>query len=134
DGLDLDVDAVLQGFLRGLRRAGGVVRTGVRVGAIERTPGGWRIGATDGSVTAAVLVDAAGAWADEVAVAAGVPPVGLRPLRRTAFLFRPPDGVDTAGWPLVMDGAERWYVKPDAGLLLGSPADESPCDPCDARH
>ena len=131
-GLDLDVDALLQGFLRGVRRAGGVVRTGARVTSIQRSRS-WRLRTTAGDVAADVVVDAAGAWADEVAGMAGVAPRGLQALRRTAFLFRPPDGLATADWPLVMDGAEQWYVKPDAGLLLGSPADETPTRPCDAR-
>lgn len=131
-GLDLDVDALLQGFLRGLHRAGGSVRTGARVTAIERS-GSWRLRTTAGDVVADVVVDAAGAWADEVARMAGIVPRRLQPLRRTAFLFRPPHGHDIRDWPLVMDGAEQWYVKPDAGLLLGSPADETPTEPCDAR-
>jgi D-arginine dehydrogenase len=86
-----------------------------------------------GDVATPVVVDAAGAWGDVVAAMAGVAPLGLRPLRRTAFLFRPPDGVDTRLWPLVCDVADRFYVKPDAGMLLGSPADTTPSDPCDAR-
>jgi D-arginine dehydrogenase len=133
DGLDLDVDAILQGFLRGLRKTGGEVRTGARVTAVDRTTTGWRLTTTAAAVEADVVVDAAGAWADDVARLAGIPTRGLRPLRRTAFLFAPPPDHDTTRWPLVMDGAERWYVKPDAGLLLGSPADETPTDPCDAR-
>lgn len=128
DGLDLDVDAVLQGYLRGIRQAGGALRTGQAVRTIERTATGWRLD----ELEVDAVVDAAGAWADDVAVLAGVPPVGLQPLRRTAFLFRGPEGCGS--WPLVMDGDERWYVKPDAGLLLGSPADETACEPCDARH
>lgn len=131
-GLDLDVDALLQGFLRGVRRAGGIVRTDARVTAVERSAS-WRLRTTAGDVAADVVVDAAGAWADDVAEMAGLAPRHLQPFRRTAFLFRPPDGHDTTRWPLVMDGAEQWYVKPDAGLLLGSPADETPTGPCDAR-
>jgi D-arginine dehydrogenase len=133
DGLDIDVDAVLQGFLRALRRGGGQIVTGARVGAITRRAGRWRVCTAAGDVDADVVIDAAGAWADEVARAAGVEAVGLQPLRRTAFLFRPPAGMDVTRWPLVMDGAERWYVKPDAGLLLGSPGDETPSPACDAR-
>jgi D-arginine dehydrogenase len=131
DGLDIDVDAILQGFLRGARRNGAVVVTSARVHELRRTAGRWLLETADGAVDAAVVIDAAGAWADDVARAAGLKPLALRPMRRTAFLFRGPHGCGS--WPLVMDGAERWYVKPDAGLLLGSPADETPTDPCDAR-
>lgn len=132
-GLDIDVDALLQGYLRGARRAGGVIRTGSRVDAIERDGTGWRVRTGGEELTAGAVIDAAGAWADEVARSAGVQPVGMQPTRRTAFLFTAPAETDTSRWPLVMDGAERWYVKPDAGMLLGSGADETPTDPCDAR-
>jgi D-arginine dehydrogenase len=133
EGLEVDVDAVLQGFLRGARRLGAVLHTSARVTAVERRRGGWRIRTSSGDVEAGVVIDAAGAWADEIACLAGLEPVGLRALRRTAFLFRPPAGLDVGDWPLVMDGDEQWYVKPDAGLLLGSPADETPTAPGDAR-
>jgi D-arginine dehydrogenase len=133
DGLDIDVDALLQGFLRGLRRRGGDVLNDARVQKISRRGRGWRVEHSSGVVDTAVIVDAAGAWADEIAQRAGVPSVGLQPTRRTAFLFRAPSGLDASSWPLIMDGAERWYVKPDAGLLLGSGADETPTEPCDAR-
>jgi D-arginine dehydrogenase len=133
-GLDLDVDAILQGFLRGARRAGTTVLTGSRVTAIAQQRGRWRVTATGGTtVHAPVLVNAAGAWADTIAVMAGVGPVDLVPMRRTAFVFPPPPGDDIASWPLVMAADESFYVKPDAGLLLASPCDESPSDPCDAR-
>jgi D-arginine dehydrogenase len=133
DGLEIDVDALLSGYLRGLRRRGGRVVCGARATALERVDRGWRLTTEAGGFGAAAVVDAAGAWADEVARLAGRPPAGLRPLRRTAFVFRPPPGVEVRGWPLVMDAAERFYLKPEGGLLLASPADETPTDPCDAR-
>ena len=131
--LDLDVDALLQGYLRALRVSGGVVATGTPVTGIEPSGDGWTVSTPAGPVSTAVVVDAAGAWGDVVAALAGVAPLGLQPLRRTAFLFRPPDGHDTRSWPLVCDTAETFYVKPDAGMLLGSPADTTPSEPCDAR-
>ncbi len=133
-GLDLDVDAILHGFLRCARRAGATVRTGARVTAIARQGSGWRVTAAGGmTVDAPVVVNAAGAWADTIAGMAGVEPVGLVPMRRTAFVFPPPPGDDVAPWPLVMAADESFYVKPGAGLLLASPCDESPSDPGDAR-
>ena len=88
---------------------------------------------TAGIVTTAVVVDAAGAWADQVAALAGIESLDLRPLRRTAFTFTPPAHHVVDHWPLVVEAGEAFYVKPDAGRLLGSPADESPSEPCDAR-
>jgi D-arginine dehydrogenase len=131
--LDLDVDGLLQAYLRAVRSHGGIVATSTPVTAIERAGEGWRVRTPAGDIATPVVVDAAGAWGDAVATLAGVDPLGLRPLRRTAFLFRPPDGHDTGRWPLVCDVADRFYVKPDAGMLLGSPADTTPSEPCDAR-
>jgi len=79
-----------------------------------------------------VIVNAAGAWADEIASLAGTMPVGLEPKRRTAFLVPVPAGVDTTGWPLIDDVGEEFYFKRDAGALFVSPADARPSPPMDA--
>ena len=71
------------------------------------------------------LVDAAGAWADTVAQRAGLAALGLQPRRRSAFTFEAP-GHDHRGWPAVVAVDEGWYFKPDAGQLLGSPANADP--------
>lgn len=130
---DIDVHALLQGFVRMIRNAGGRLLTDHAVSAIERTPIGWRFVAGDEQVVAAMLINAAGAWGDRIAALAGVTPIGLEPRRRTAFLFDPPIGVDVSGWPLIIDVDEQFYVKPESGRLLGSPADETPTEPCDAQ-
>lgn len=134
EALDLDTNGLLQGSLRGLRRRGGEVRTGAEVTALAPLPGGggWRIETTAGPVEAGIVVNAAGSWADAIAALAGVAPVGLVPKRRTAFLFDAP-GHAVDGWPMVVDLDETFYIKPDAGKLLGSPADETPSPPCDAQ-
>ena len=134
DALDLDVHAIVSGYLRGLRSRGGTVRTSARVVTAERIGARWRITTADGDeVLAGAVVDAAGAWADEVAAIFGARPVGLTPLRRTAFTFDPPAGAQPRGWPLVIDADEAFYFKPEGTRLLGSPADEHPSAPCDAR-
>ncbi|MGK9170232.1 FAD-binding oxidoreductase [Inquilinus limosus] len=133
EALDIDTNGLLQGSLRGLRRRGGEVRTGAEVTALAPLPGGgWRIETAAGPVEAGVVVNAAGSWADAIAALAGVAPVGLVPKRRTAFLFDAP-GHAVDEWPLVVDLDETFYFKPDAGKLLGSPADETPSPPCDAQ-
>ena len=76
---------------------------------------------------------AAGAWCDQLARLAGAEPVGLAPLRRTAFLFAAPQGMEARAWPLVEDAEEAFYFKPQSGLLMGSPCDETPSPPCDAQ-
>ena len=130
---DIDVNELHQGFLRGLRRRGGRLQCDVAIHAIERVQGGWRLDCGDAVYRAPLLVDAAGAWADELARLAGVAPLGLEPRRRSAFLFAPPAGLETAHWPCVAAIDESFYFKPDAGLLLGSPANADPVAPHDVQ-
>jgi len=98
------------------------------VGNISGTGGHWQVHAGGREYTAPVLINAAGAWCDHVARMAGVRPIGLVPKRRSAFIFAPPPGVAVAGWPGVIGADESWYLKPDAGLLLGSPANADPVE------
>jgi D-arginine dehydrogenase len=136
---DVDVAALHDAYVRGLRDRGGTVRTSARVVALRRDGAGWRIGLANGDVLlAGEIVDAAGAWADAVAALAGVPPLGLTPLRRTIAVARVPDPArlrPPGGGPLPMacDALDRWYFKADGPHLLVSPADETPTDPGDAR-
>jgi D-arginine dehydrogenase len=133
DAMDMDVHALHQGFLRGLRARGGEVRTDAEVTGLVRESGAWTVRSKAGTAQAPVVVNAAGAWCDQVAGMAGAAPVGLVPKRRTAILFDPPAGMESGGWPLCVDVDETFYFKPDAGKLLGSPADETPVEPCDVQ-
>jgi D-arginine dehydrogenase len=133
DSFDIDVHALLQGYLRGLRRAGGRVVTGAEVTALRHYQGRWQVSAGGASYEAPVLVNAAGAWCDVIATLAGVRPIGLVPRRRSALTFAPPAGVETGDWPLVIAADHGWYFKPDAGQLLGSPANEDATEPQDVQ-
>lgn len=126
DAADMDVHALHQGYLRALRRAGGRLVCDAPVHAASRQAGVWRVHAGTQDFEAPLLVDAAGAWADEVGALAGAQPLGLQPRRRTAFVFDPPAGLDCSAWPMTAGIEEDWYFKPDAGLLLGSPANTDP--------
>ena len=128
---DIDVDALHQGFLRGARCSGVELQTNAPVTALATERGGWRIEAGGREWMAALVVNAAGAWAEQVGCLAGATPIGLQPKRRSAFLFDPPAGVAVQGWPCVVGIAEDYYFKPDAGLLLGSPANADPVPPHD---
>jgi D-arginine dehydrogenase len=138
---DLDVAALHQHCLRRLRAAGGTIVSGAPVRALGRAPardgGRWRVATPAGTFAAPVVVNAAGAWADALARLAGVRPLGLVPKRRTAMIVDPPaDPALTAGlesWPLVVDIDEDFYLKPEAGKLLISPADATPTAPCDVQ-
>ncbi|WP_292899026.1 NAD(P)/FAD-dependent oxidoreductase [Nitratireductor sp.] len=129
---DIDVDRLLQGFARMLRHRGGAIVNKAPVTAISRENGTWTLETPQGSFSAPVIVNAAGAWADEIARLAGVQPLGLTPMRRSAVILPAPDGHDVTGWPLFACAGEGWYAKPDAGKLMVSPADEDPSEPFDA--
>ena len=132
-GGDLDVDAILQGFLRRLRERGGELYPGREVRGISRGNGLWKVVTGKETLAAPLVVNAAGAWVDEIARLAGLEPLGLQPKRRTAMLIDAPQGHDITDWPLMVNVEEEFYFKPDAGALLLSPADETPSPPCDAR-
>jgi D-arginine dehydrogenase len=133
DAFDIDVHALLHGYLRVMRRAGGALVCNAEVSAIERTHATWQVHAGDALYRAPVIINASGAWVDVVARLAGVAPIGIEPKRRSAFLFAAPEGVDARGWPLVLGVDEDWYLKPDAGMLLGSPANADPVAPQDIQ-
>ena len=128
---EIDVAALHQGFLRGLRARGGTLMTEAAVTALARARGLWHAETPAGAYCAPVVVNAAGAWCDAVAARAGVAPIGLQPKRRTAFIFDGPADGGVGDWPMVHDIDDAFYLKPDAGRILGSPADETPSEPCD---
>ncbi|MNF39343.1 Monomeric sarcosine oxidase [compost metagenome] len=130
---DIDTDALHQGYLRGIRRNGGQVQLGCEVTAIRRQGEHWQVSTSQGDFQAPVLVNAAGAWCDQLAALAGVRPLGLQPKRRAAFIFAPPEGVDVHQWPNLVSLDESFYFKPDAGMLLGSPANADPVEPHDVQ-
>ena len=133
DAMDIDVHALHHGYLRQLVARGGRLVNHAEVRSLQFTGGAWRVSTSAGEFSAERVVNAAGAWADEVGRLAGARPIGLVPKRRTAITFDPPTGVPSGVWPAVIDIDEQWYFKPDAGRLMASPADETPSPPCDAQ-
>ena len=105
----------------------------MRVTGLTRRGATWHVATDHGEYAAPVVVNAAGAWADEIAALAGVSRLGLVPCRRTAVLIDPPPGMSISAWPFVNDIEEQFYFKPEAGLLFLSPADETPTVPGDAQ-
>ena len=132
DARGIDVDLLLQGYARMLRARGGRIVTGAAVQALRFASGRWHVETAQGTFSAPTVVNAAGAWADEVAAMAGLPRLGLQPCRRSAAIIPAPDGHETDHWPIFGSIAETWYAKPEAGKLMVSPADEDPVDPHDA--
>lgn len=130
---EIDVAALHQGYLRRFKAHGGTLMTRAPVTVLCRIAGAWKIETPQGVLTARTVVNAAGAWADEVGQMAGAERIGLTPKRRTALMIDAPDGTDLRALPLTIDIEEQFYLKPDAGKLLISPANEDPEPPCDVQ-
>jgi glycine/D-amino acid oxidase-like deaminating enzyme len=132
DGYDIDTDLLMQGYIKSARANGADIRTKSRVTAIEKTSQGWFIKTEQGEYSTRILVNAAGAWVDQIAALAGIKPLGFQPYRRSIARVPPPGGHDVSNWAFMIGVGERWYAKPDAGKWLISPEDKDPMDPFDA--
>lgn len=134
DAFDMDVASLHQGYLRQFRSRGGVLALRRRAGRIERRGGLWDVHTNAGDIFhAPVVVNAAGAWGDEVAGNAGVPPLGLTPCRRTGAIIDPQPW-QVENWPLLNDVDQSWYARTEARTrLMVSPADETPMHPHDVQ-
>jgi len=130
---DLDVNAIHYGFWRGALQRGCKLVRNAEILGIQRAMGCWTVDTRQGPFRAPVVINAAGAWADEIGALAGAMKIDLVPKRRSAFIFPPQNGQSIDHWPTVIDVGEQFYFKPDAGRILGSPADETLSPPCDAQ-
>ncbi len=129
---DLDTDRMVQDFASQVRKSGGEVRTSAEVTAVTRTGTGWAVSLGDEVLEGRMLVNAAGAWVDQLAEMAGITPIGIRPLRRSMARIPAPGEHDVSSWPMLFGPGEQWYAKPDAGALIVSPAEEHQVEPMDA--
>lgn len=131
---DIDVHALLSAYLRQLRACNASIHTDTKLVSAKYDGKLWHLETQKGqSFSAHVLVNAAGAWADEVATLAGVAPLGLIPKRRSALTLDAPQGYDLSTLPMIVDADERFFLKPEAGRLMASPCDETPSPPTDSR-
>jgi D-arginine dehydrogenase len=129
-GQDIDVDGLHQGYLRQLAARGSELVCHAGVDEVRRIVGNWVVTIGNRRIEAPMIVNAAGAWGDKLAEAASVRGLGLAPKLRTAALIDAPAGSED--WPMLIDSQETFYVKPDAGRLILSPADETDVAPHDA--
>ncbi|MEX0308125.1 MAG: NAD(P)/FAD-dependent oxidoreductase [Ruegeria sp.] len=127
---DIDTDRMLQDFARIIRRNDGSVLTRQQVKSIRKSDH-WIVDTSE-TFEARNLVNAAGAWVDEVAQLARIPPIGIRPYRRSMARLPAPGGLDLRNWPMMLGVGESWYAKPDAGKFLVSPCEADPTTPHDA--
>jgi len=132
--LELDANALLQGFARQVRAAGSSIITDAGLARAQRQSGKWTIEAGRREIACDVIVNAAGAWGDKVAENCGVAACGLQPMRRTAVTIGvPPELASVAAThPFVTPVDETFYFKPGAGALMVSLSEEAPSPPCDA--
>ncbi len=130
---DLDVNALQEGYLKSIRQSGSIFETGFQVSQIDRKNDLWIVSDGEREYAAPCLVNAAGAWVDDIAEKAGVGKIGIQPLRRSAILVDGPQGQVSDDWPMLVEFNEEFYFKPEAGKLLVSPANEDLCEPCDVQ-
>jgi len=130
--LALDVHNILEGHRRRLLERNGFIETRARVVEMSWQADRWRVELDNGKVLFGdMLINAAGAWATEVAELAGAVQVSLQPKRRTGIIVDP--GVDSTSWPMIHVASGDLYFKPEASMLMVSPADETDSTPCDAQ-
>lgn len=129
---DIDTDLLIQGFAKEAKAHGAQIVTKARVSAIRKDASGWHLQTPAGEFTAAMLVNASGAWVDQIAGMAGVRPLGFTPYRRSMARIPAPTWMEVSRWPMIFGAGEAWYAKPDAGALIVSPAEEELMEPHDA--
>jgi D-arginine dehydrogenase len=129
---DIDVHAMHMAYARTLKANAGTLLTDFDVRSAEWQGGLWHVSDGARSVSAPIVINAAGAWADAVATLFGAGPKGIQPLRRSAALIDPPASSNFEDWPMVVDVEESVYFKPEAGKLMVSPADQTLSPPCDS--
>ncbi|MCF6215395.1 MAG: FAD-binding oxidoreductase [Emcibacter sp.] len=135
DVADIDVSALHEGYLRAIKSRGGQIISNAEVKSLCRQKGQWRVTSAQGEFCAPIIINAAGAWVDQIAEMAHISPIHIQPLRRTMALIDIPVDMQPAknDWPIVMDAAEKFYFKPDSGKILVTPADQKLTVPCDAQ-
>ncbi len=131
---NLATHELLSGYLKHARARGTRVQTGTSVIGLEHS--GARINGihtTKGTIHTRCVVNAAGAWADELYAIAGGTPIGITPMRRTVIVPTPPDWYQPSSWPFVSHASHHFYFKPEGQSIIASPMDEDPVTPSDAR-
>lgn len=129
---DIDTELLMQTYAKEIRANGGEVLTAQRVQSITKTGETWTVTTSTRTFEAKNIVNAAGSWVDKIAALAGITEVGFQPKRRSMARVPAPDGMNPSAWPMIFGVEESWYMKPDAGALIVSPADATPSEPMDA--
>ena len=131
--MDIDVALLHQSYLRGFKNRGGTLVCGKRVDSLTRAYGRWSVKADGDTFEAKTIINAAGAWADQIGLMAGAKSIGLIPKRRTAIVVDAPEGINVKSMPAVDFAGADAYFKPDAGRIMASPGDQTPVEPQDIQ-
>ena len=129
---DIDTHALLQSFRADAMKLGVQINTKSQVTKIARINTGWEVDTSQTCYFARHIINAAGAWVDQIAEMAGIAPLGFQPYRRSMARLPAPGGLEVSGWPMLFGPGESWYAKPDAGAWIVSPAEEDPVEAHDA--
>lgn len=132
EAADIDVDLLLQYYIRRLKSFSGEIFLESKVTTLVNRHQCWQVDTASGRFSAPLIINAAGAWSDQVAASANLEPVGMMPLKRSAAVIKADGYDDVDRWPLVLGISENWYAKPQSGMLIVSPADEQAVEPHDA--
>ncbi len=130
---DIDVASLLKSYLKGFSKRGGQIVTGTPVTALKHAADTWAVSTARDMYRAKTLINAAGAWADEIGALAGASRIGLVAKRRTAIIVDAPGGAPVGALPCVDFASNDAYVKPEAGRLMASPGDATPTQPQDSQ-
>ncbi|MCE2517938.1 MAG: FAD-binding oxidoreductase [Alphaproteobacteria bacterium] len=128
DASDIDVHQLMSCFTRMAKANGATINSRHEALTLPANNGGWSVESTGGTYHAATVINAAGAWADELARRAGLRPMMITPKRRSAVVVPMAEGYDCSSWPLTVPATESWYIRPDNGRLMISPADADPVE------
>ena len=133
DILDIDTDKLLQHFTKLIKKNNNHIHTNSKVIKISFNQSKWLVETETNAFSSDILVNASGAWADEIATLANIKPLNFSPLRRSMARVPAPDNsVNHRKWPMIHGVNESFYAKPDAGQLIVSPSEETKSFPHDA--
>ena len=129
----MDVDLIHQGYARGAKNNKAEVIFNQEVISIKKNKSNWEVKTKTNNFVSPIIINAAGAWCDEIGILANCKPLGIKPKRRTVIIFKNTENYEIKEWPVVIDIEDNFYFKPEAGDFLASPADETDSPPCDAQ-
>ncbi|MBL4810981.1 MAG: FAD-binding oxidoreductase [Rhodobacteraceae bacterium] len=130
---DINVAAMLLSYIKGFKNRGGAIEASALVTKLHSTGAGWQVTAGARTFTGKTIINAAGAWAEQIGAMAGAAPIGLVAKRRTVIIIDAIAGMDVARFPCVDFAASDAYIKPEAGKFMASPGDATPTDPQDVQ-